>query len=194
MGRLRSIVNKSELAAELRLSRGRISQLLKAGMPERPDGRLDRESCIDWYRSHVLRRAPLEFVASPPATNGADAGPDLPAGSGTAAAAGSLIDFRTRREELKLRKELLELEQLRASLMPISEVKAETMALAMAEREALLNWPARVAGKFAAKFGVAESEAFALLDDMVREFLREQSNLPVPTDGGQVEKEEIDAT
>src|ERR1039458_8320855 len=56
MGRPKSLVGKSELARELGLSRGRVSQLLREGMPARPDGLVNREECVAWYRENVVAR------------------------------------------------------------------------------------------------------------------------------------------
>lgn len=51
MGRPKSIISKSELAVVLGLSRGRITQLSKReDFPSRPDGRVDRERAVKWYR------------------------------------------------------------------------------------------------------------------------------------------------
>jgi hypothetical protein len=64
MGRPKSIISKSELAAVLGLSKGRISQLSKReDFPSRPDGRVDREKAIRWYNDvglaqQVTKRGP----------------------------------------------------------------------------------------------------------------------------------------
>src|SRR4051794_28611343 len=51
-----SVTTKSALAAELGISRGRVSQYMRRGMPELPDGKLDRERCLRWIvRSHYQR-------------------------------------------------------------------------------------------------------------------------------------------
>lgn len=48
-----TITTKANLAAELRISRARISQYCTDGMPTRSDGRLDRETCLNWIKDHV---------------------------------------------------------------------------------------------------------------------------------------------
>jgi hypothetical protein len=47
------IIRKSELAAELGLSKARISQLVKIGLPVRSDGRLDRAQALAWLKKYT---------------------------------------------------------------------------------------------------------------------------------------------
>jgi hypothetical protein len=54
------------------------------------------------------------------------------------------------------------------------------MARATAEREALLNWPARIAAGLAVKFGAPQRDVFMALDAAVRTYLEERSRTPVP--------------
>lgn len=46
-------ITKASLAAELGVSRARITQYSKMGMPIRSDGQLDREECLAWIRRNV---------------------------------------------------------------------------------------------------------------------------------------------
>jgi hypothetical protein len=183
MGRPKQVLKKSELAKLLSLTPGRVSQLIKLGLPVRADGRLDRQACVSWYQSRVFRRPALSeaISVSPSATSQAGGGPDLaPVGSDTAPASGCLVDLRIERERLKLRRETLDFEERRTNLMFIAEVRAEVMARATAEREALLNWPKRIAAGLAAKFGAIERDMFMALDVAVRTYLEERSAVPVP--------------
>ena len=43
-----TIISKAVLAAELKVSKSRVSQYLRAGLPERSDGKIDRESALNW--------------------------------------------------------------------------------------------------------------------------------------------------
>src|SRR4051795_2696727 len=43
-----SVTSKSALAAELGITRGRVSQYVSAGMPTLADGKLDREAALRW--------------------------------------------------------------------------------------------------------------------------------------------------
>lgn len=46
-------ISKAELARELDLSRARISQLCKIGLPVRPDGKLNRAEAVAWVKANV---------------------------------------------------------------------------------------------------------------------------------------------
>ena len=56
MGRQKPVISKAELAVALNLSRGRVSQLIRGGLPTRPDGRVDRDVAITWYRDNIVPR------------------------------------------------------------------------------------------------------------------------------------------
>jgi len=47
------VITKAELARELNLSRARISQLCKSGLPIRPDGKLNRAEAVAWVEGNV---------------------------------------------------------------------------------------------------------------------------------------------
>ena len=47
------VITKAELARELNLSRARISQLCKSGLPVRPDGKLNRAEAMAWVKGNV---------------------------------------------------------------------------------------------------------------------------------------------
>jgi hypothetical protein len=49
-----TIVSKAGLAAELRISRARVSQYAQCGMPIRSDGKLDRERALEWIAESPL--------------------------------------------------------------------------------------------------------------------------------------------
>lgn len=53
MSRTKQFVPKSQIAKELGLSKARISQLTAAGLPTRPDGKVDRVKALAWYAANV---------------------------------------------------------------------------------------------------------------------------------------------
>jgi hypothetical protein len=71
MARPKSIITKSQLAKELRLSKPRISQLITAGLPVRRDGRVNRDSAFRWYHANIAERpertVPRKVVRPAPA-------------------------------------------------------------------------------------------------------------------------------
>lgn len=50
---MKKIGTKTELAALLGLSQGRISQLIPRGLPVRSDRKMDFGACTQWYRDNV---------------------------------------------------------------------------------------------------------------------------------------------
>ncbi|MGD9656907.1 MAG: hypothetical protein AB7U61_04580 [Methylocystis sp.] len=48
-----TIITKAGLAAELGITRGRVTQYANQGMPIRSDGKLDREKALEWIRRNV---------------------------------------------------------------------------------------------------------------------------------------------
>jgi hypothetical protein len=87
---------------------------------------------------------------------------------------------------LRLERERLDIEERRGKLVSVADVRAAQTERATAEREALLNWPGRIAARLAAQLGCTERDMFAALNSEVREFLGERSRTPVP------QTEEID--
>ena len=48
-----TITTKAALAAELGITKGRVSQYVKRGLPVWSDGKLDREQALRWIKSHI---------------------------------------------------------------------------------------------------------------------------------------------
>jgi hypothetical protein len=71
MARPKTIISKSQLAKELRLSRARITQMCQMeGFPVRSDGRINRSEALDWHKSRGLdqqtsKRGPKPKSCSP---------------------------------------------------------------------------------------------------------------------------------
>src|SRR3954454_17309342 len=51
-----SVTSKSALAAEIGITRGRVSQYVSAGMPTLADGKLDREAALRWIAKKHCQR------------------------------------------------------------------------------------------------------------------------------------------
>lgn len=49
-----AVISKADFARELGVSRTRVTQFSKMGMPVRPDGKLVREKALAWVRSNIL--------------------------------------------------------------------------------------------------------------------------------------------
>ncbi len=52
-----AITTKAALAAELKISKARVSQYVKAGLPVRSDGKLNREQALNWIKRTQSRQA-----------------------------------------------------------------------------------------------------------------------------------------
>lgn len=48
------VISKSQLAGELGISRARVSQYVKEGLPIRKDGKIDRESALNWIARNIV--------------------------------------------------------------------------------------------------------------------------------------------
>lgn len=60
-----AIITKAELARELDLSRARISQLCKIGLPVRPDGKVNRAEAVEWVKACIGALLTLEEPTAP---------------------------------------------------------------------------------------------------------------------------------
>jgi phage terminase Nu1 subunit (DNA packaging protein) len=52
-----TVTTKASLAAELGISKARVSQYAKRGLPVLPSGKLDREIALYWIKSHIYYTA-----------------------------------------------------------------------------------------------------------------------------------------
>ncbi|NUB09434.1 hypothetical protein FW320_25075 [Azospirillum sp. Vi22] len=48
-----TIITKASLADERNISRARVTQYCQRGMPVRSDGKLDRETCLNWVKENI---------------------------------------------------------------------------------------------------------------------------------------------
>jgi len=142
----------------------------KGHVQQNADGTFDLERA----RQDLRRNAPNSAAEQ---VGGA---PDLALRPDTAPGAHTFADARTEREYLRLERERLEIEERRGNLVSAAEVRAAQGERATAEREALLNWPARIAAGLAVRLGCVERDVFAELDAEVRKFLEERSRTPLP--------------
>ena len=164
----------SHVAVKKAIDTGRITAL--------PDGTLDPETADAQWAQNTLqpRRAPApEQASSPkprrtPAT--ADATPPLSAG-GT-----SLLQARTVNEVLKAQLNKVELAHRKKELVDRAQAVAHVFKLARIERDAWLNWPARVSGQMASALGVDAHQMHVALEAAVREHLQELGALSVRVD------------
>lgn len=139
-----------------------------------PD-RADREWAQNTASSRkpVARAAPpVADISRPPVREAAEpATPPLSAG-GT-----SLLQARTVNEVVKAQTNKVRLARLKGDLVDRSQAIAHVFRLARTERDAWLNWPARISAQMAAKLGVDSHALHVALESAVRDHLMEMGDL-----------------
>jgi hypothetical protein len=158
-----------------------VHKAIRAGRitPE-ADGTIDPDKADrDWARNSeppkegTSAKAAKVRVADDPAPNLA-AG--LPA-DGT-----SLLQARTVNEVVKAQTNKVRLARLKGELVDRNQAIAHVFKLARTERDAWLNWPARISSQMAARLGMDAHTLHVALEAAVREHLAELGELKVRVD------------
>lgn len=89
----------------------------------------------------------------------------------------SLLQARTVNEVLKAKLKQVELAEKKEELVDRAKAVAHVFHLARVERDAWLNWPARVSGQMASQLGIDPHQMHVALDTVVREHLIELGEL-----------------
>lgn len=159
----------SDAAVRKAITTGRIT-------PE-ADGTIDPERVDrEWARNSDAPRngtgAKAVKVAVPEAGGPVnDAPAALPPG-GT-----SLLQARTVNEVVKAQTNKVRLARLKGELVDRPQAIAHVFKLARSERDAWLNWPARISAQMAAKLGIDAHTMHVALEAAVREHLQELGEL-----------------
>jgi len=116
--------------------------------------------------------------------NGAGAAINSSSGGGGAGGAGgtSLLQARTVNEVVKAQTNKVRLARLKGELIDRPQAIAHVFKLARSERDAWLNWPARVSAQMAAKLELDAHTMHVTLENAVREHLQELGNLQASVD------------
>ena len=155
----------SDAAVRKAITAGRVT-------PE-ADGTIDVDRADrEWARNSEAPRTGTRQSAvkvAVPETSGSanDAPAGLPSG-GT-----SLLQARTVNEVVKAQTNKVRLARLKGELVDRSQAIAHVFKLARSERDAWLNWPARVSAQMAAKLEVDAHTMHIALEAAVREHLLE---------------------
>jgi hypothetical protein len=115
---------------------------------------------------------------------GASAATNTGSGGGGAGGAGgtSLLQARTVNEVVKAQTNKVRLARLKGELIDRPQAIAHVFKLARSERDAWLNWPARVSAQMAAKLELDAHTMHVALENAVREHLQELGNLQASVD------------
>lgn len=98
---------------------------------------------------------------------------------GTAAGGTTLMQAKTANEVLKAQTNKVRLARLKGELVAKDQAVAHVFRMARAERDAWLNWPARVAAQMASELGVDGHALHVLLEKAVRDQLTALGDLVV---------------
>lgn len=123
-----------------------------------------------------LRPLPAAPRASTRARQDADAGEVSASGTAT------FTQARTANEVLKAQHHKVRLARLKGELIDRAQALAHVFALARAERDAWLNWPARISALLAAEFGADPHTVHVALEREVRSHLAELGDVRVRLD------------
>lgn len=131
--------------------------------------RADRE----WARNSETPKAGTRARAVKAAVpeSAADAPTGLPAGGA------SLLQARTVNEVVKAQTNKVRLARLKGELVDRNQAIAHVFKLARSERDAWLNWPARISAQMAARLDVDPHAMHIALEASVREHLQELGEL-----------------
>lgn len=156
----------SDTAVRKAIATGRITALA--------DGTIDAARAdAEWAASTTSAEAPVPRPAA--RTRAApmtveDAGPGPTGGPG---GGNSYAQARTANEVLKAQHHKLRIAQLRGELIDRHQAVGQVFALARAERDAWLNWPARISSMLAAELGIDPHAMHVALEREVRQHLSE---------------------
>ena len=94
----------------------------------------------------------------------------------------SLLQARTVNEVVKAQTNKVRLARLKGELVDRSQAVAHVFKLARAERDAWLNWPARISSQMAAGLGVDSHALHVAMDAAVRQQLQDLGDLQAKVD------------
>ena len=165
----------SHVAVKKAIDTGRITPL--------PDGTLDPEIADAQWAKNTLSRKAAEQPSqparpSPARPSPASRSPEVPDPAQSLPSGGaSLLQARTANEELKARLKQIALAEKKEELVDRAKAVAQVFKLARSERDAWLNWPARVSAQMASSLGVDAHTMHVALEAAVREHLIELGEL-----------------
>ena len=179
----------SHVAVKKAIDTGRITPL--------PDGTIDPVAAdAQWAANTTPNRRSVADVASDKTTQQVSASPrEIPQASARAvretpepptpalsSGGTSLLQARTVNEVVKAQTNKVRLAQLKGELVDRAQAVAHVFKLARAERDAWLNWPARISAQMAAGLGVEPHALHVALDAAVREQLQDLGDVQPKVD------------
>ena len=186
--------SQRQFAQRIGLSQGRVTQLVKEGLPLLANGRIDTEAAIRWLERNLDRERSTRAkhgsagaatgAAPPQATPVRPAMPVAPttlppSAAPTSAAGAPMAEVRRQHEIVKVARARLRLETEKGRLINRDEIKVAIFNRARRERNAHLGWALRVAPQLAAELSVDPALMFTALDRHLREHLADLAKTPL---------------
>ncbi len=162
----------SHVAVKKAIDTGRIT-------PE-ADGTIEpNRADLEWAQNTVAARKPVAAKTASPAAEPIRpaSAPVEPVAPTLSAGGTSLLQARTVNEVVKAQTNKVRLAQLKGDLVDRSQAIAHVFRLARTERDAWLNWPARISAEMAAKLEVDAHELHVALESAVRDHLIELGDM-----------------
>ena len=155
-------LTQTAYAKRVKISRGRVGQLIDDGLPVTADGKINPAIADRWIAEHVdrERRAAERRGRQAPVS-------------------AAVADVRRQKLSADARLAELELRRREGSLVAKSEVERFVFARAQMERDRWLGFIARTAPVLASELDVDLSKAFSFLDRVIRAQLLELSDTEV---------------
>jgi len=117
-------------------------------------------------------------AASKASDDSSGAGASASQGSSSSGGGGtSLLQARTVNEVVKAQTNKVRLARLKGELVDRPQAIAHVFKLARSERDAWLNWPARISAEMAVKLGIEPHPMHVALENAVRDHLQELGGL-----------------
>ncbi len=179
----------SHVAVKKAIDTGRITPL--------PDGTIDPVVADAQWAANTTptRRSVADAASDKPAAQVSAPARDIPQASAKvvrdapepptpALSSGgtSLLQARTVNEVVKAQTNKVRLAQLKGELVDRAQAVAHVFKLARAERDAWLNWPARISAQMAAGLGVEPHALHVALEAAVREQLQDLGDVQPKVD------------
>ena len=181
----------SHVAVKKAIDTGRITQL--------PDGTIDPVAADTQWAANTTPTRRSVVTEANAAPQDSAAGREMPQVSASASArlprevpdpptpalssgGTSLLQARTVNEVVKAQTNKVRLAQLKGELVDRAQAVAHVFKLARAERDAWLNWPARISAQMAAELGVDPHALHVALDAAVREQLQDLGDVQPKVD------------
>jgi len=162
MTKLDRAETKTEFAARVGLTKGRISQLVADGLPVRADGMIDVEAGLAWMERNL-----------DPSRRGK--GGAVSTGTSTP----SVAEVRRMLMLVQVQRARLAYDRERGHLIDAAAATATIFARARSERDAHMAWVQRAAPLVAAEAGGDSQATFATLDRLMREHLEHLADTPL---------------